>query len=254
MTYVNHRGKRFYRRENYEDSLTPPCFGPERLGGLYGPVSGVLAYALADKVDGWLQKLDEKGEAMQEFSADSHKTTPRGVFLCGMARGLRNSLRGGGVSKFLSVAAGAALVAGAASLLGAGAIVAGLAALVTLPVSSAAGAICLFAARAVPRALTEGFRALCNIPVGYSRRSDFLEGRKYDEERALEKEKKGLSPLCQAVFDDEKLAEKSTPAERANWIYGLARHFPEEFLEAAKKTEKRDAAPPVVVKLKNQPN
>ncbi|MEZ0260192.1 MAG: hypothetical protein ACAH80_04240 [Alphaproteobacteria bacterium] len=259
MTYYNHVGSRFYRREDYEDSLPPPSFGPDFLAQLYGPVSRFFAHGLAEKLDGWLRKLDEKGEAMQEHdSANSHKITPKAVFICGMARSLRHRMRGGFVSKLLSVAAGTALVMGAGPLLGAGFAVTCIAAAAALPVSAAVGAICLTAARAVPRAAAEGFRAICNIPVGYSRRRNFFEQQKYNEERAQEEEKSSLGPLCQAVFDDEKLAEKSTPGERANWIYGLAKHFPEEFLEAARKTEKREAVPAAARRaandLKNLPN
>ena len=189
-----------------------------------------------------LRRLDEKGEALQEISATSHRDMPTGVFLSGIAQGLRHIQRRR-VKPLVAMAAGTALVMGMASLLGAGLVVGAVAALVALPVSTGIGALGLLCALGAPRAVAEGLSALCNIPVGYSDRATFFRRQQQAEEHAAATEKRGLTPLCQALFDDERQAAKAAPADRANWIYGLAKHFPEEFLEAAKKIDRRDEAP-----------
>lgn len=252
--YNSPNGRRYYRREDYEESLQPPVYGPRFLAPYYGAVSRFCTFGAAQKIDGWLRRIDEKGEALQEISANSHKNMPAGVLLSGVARGLRYMQRKR-VKPWAAMAAGTAMVMGLTSLLGGGLVIGAFAAMAALPVSTGVGALGLLCVLGVPRAALEGLRALVNIPIGYKGRRQFFEMEKEKEERAAKDEKSALGPLCQAVFDDEKLAEKSSPAERSDWIYGLAKHFPEEFLEAARKIEKRDPAPLRLVKnLKNLPN
>jgi len=240
--YTGIDGTRYHSREDYEESLAPPAYGTRALAALYGPVSRFCLQTVAQKIDVWLKRLDERGEELQQPSPTAHRDMPKGVFISGIATGLRHMQRRR-VKPVVAMAAGTGLVMGISSLLGAGLVVGAVAALVALPVSTGIGALGLLCVLGVPRAVAEGARALCNVPVGYSLRERFFKRLELEQDVAADREKRGLSPLCQALFDDERAAAKATPADRANWIYGLAKHFPEEFLEAAKKTERRDEAP-----------
>jgi hypothetical protein len=246
MQYENSHGH--WNRDRYNEHLGEARpYGPAWLSKTLGPVTRFCLDTLPHKLDVWLGEKELALDAGLQPSPATHKTMPRALFLQSVIAGMRGFQRY--MHPVILLPAAFALGMSAASLAGAGLALAGVIGLAALPLTTAIAGHGLTGFAGVVRAICEVPRALANIHVGYARRAEYYKEQEDLADRAHYAEKQTLTPLCRELHDDERLAAKATSQERANWLYALAKQFPEEFQEAAKRKEAPEAPKQNVIRV-----